>query len=385
MKKIWLAALAAVALVSVSCDKTDKPMTPEQQKDQLQKISDKLDKIVDERKLEDVKEVSDYYNSTLSNYSTTDIKFRAGNVTGLADALFASLPTSKRGVKTKSSDVEAVPSTNSIEWSFSSKNCEFRANVKTEKWEYVGKGNGDGIYLYFNDSEGRECYIRMQVKDEHVGLLKGERSAVVELYVDQEKLAECNAVCTSSGITDLKSVITAMYGPVKETTTLVSDHGEYSVDEVVYYDDRLVAQCTVTAGGVVHGTLSDVVSAFKHVTTKVNVLDELDILVNVEASIPDMFLTSWDKDYITKLQEYIDENVDVQVYFKHEDVAQAEIRLRVESTGAPLFGKVTVTPYIYFEADGSTCEFDAYFSSLSVLPDLLRQLEELLGNVRISY
>ncbi|MCF0172927.1 MAG: hypothetical protein HUJ91_04260, partial [Bacteroidales bacterium] len=171
---------------------------------------------------------------------------------------------------------------------------------------------------------------------------------------------------------------------VKSVTELTSLHGEYAVSERVTYDGRNLVSCTVTAGGVTYA--SDIVSSFKHVTATIDVMDNLQVLVNCEASIPDMFLTDWTKDYVTKLQEYIDKNVDVKVYLTHSsDAPQAEIRLRVEKTGAPLFGKIQVVPYIYFAADDTTCELDAYFQSASALPDVIRCLEDLLGNIRIEY
>ena len=151
------------------------------------------------------------------------------------------------------------------------------------------------------------------------------------------------------------------------------------------YNDRNIVSCTVKAGGVTFNTSDNIVSAFKHVNVEADVIDRLRVIVNVESSIPDLFLTSISKDYATKLQEYLDKHVEVLVYYVGcSDTPQAEIRLVVKKTGAPLFGKVIVEPYIHFLSDDSECAMSAYFSSESCLADILRHIEEMMANVEIE-
>lgn len=361
MRKFLMIAAAACCLVA--CNK-DKEMSADEQKQQLQNISDELNSIVDTKSFEDIKTISNYYNETLSGYNTVAISARCGNIMGLTEGFFSPLPATK-----------------SIEWSFTTGNAVFEANATLHLWEYKGEGDKDGIYLKFVDNLGRECTIRITAKNEYTGILKGEREATVELFLGDTKIAGSSATCVSNGITDLTAGIDVSYGPVKSITALTAKNGEYGVHESVTYDGRQIASCVVNAGGVSF-TEADVVSGFGHIDAEVDVLGKLKVTVNCKASIPDLFLSNPDKDYVTKLQEYIDENVDVNVLFNN-GAAQAEVRLKVQNTGAPLFGKVEVVPYIYFESDGSSSEFSTYFQATSCLPDIIRHIEDMLGNIDI--
>ncbi|MCF0244191.1 MAG: hypothetical protein HUK06_05405 [Bacteroidaceae bacterium] len=383
MKKILFYAVAVVMMLgAASCSNNDdnnNDGTPDQgevktateQKSRIESISAEIQSIVKPAECQQAQRLGAYYANTLSGYNTAAVKLRCGGAASLVEAMFSSLPSSNCPV-------------GEINWSILLQNAEFRANATTKKWEFTGEGNRDGIYFRFTDDQNHDCYIRIAMEKEHIGLLKGSRKATVELYSQNELVAYCNASCVSNGITDLTSDITVGYGPVKNIVQLSSKSGEYGVVEKLTYGDRSIVTCTVTASGVKFTTSDNLISSYRHVTVDLDVINRMQVVANVESSIPDLFAASVGKDYITKLQEYLDKNVDVKVYYTGTNGAQAEITLLVEKTGTPLFGKAKVVPYIHFLSDDTTMKLSAYIESSSYLPDFLRHLEEVLGNIQIQ-
>ena len=375
-KHLFSAAAIVMMLGAVSCNNNDNApdlgdvLTAKEQEQKLEDISSEIKSLVKPADCQQAKRLGEYYANTLSQYNTSAVKSRCGGAMSLLEALFSSLPSTNCPV-------------GEINWSITIQNAVFCADETTKKWEFTGEGNRDGIYFCFTDDQGHECYLRITVEKEHVGLFKGSRKANVELYCQGELVAYCNASCVSNGITDLTSEITSGYGPVKNYVQLSSKSGEYGVVEHLTYGERDIVTCTVTASGVSFTTTDNIISAYRHVTVNLDVINRMQVIANVESSIPDIFLASVDKDYITKLQEYLDKNVDVKVYYQGCNGAQAEITLVVEKTGAPLFGKVKVVPYIHCLNEDTTVELSAYIESSSCLPDFLRHLEEVLGNIDI--
>lgn len=369
----------ALMFMTASCEKAEQPMTPQEQKAELQRISDEMDKMVLEKDMKDVKDVSAYYANTLSDYNTSAITGKCGKVVDLMDNMFRALPAAKPGATVKTVE------TKGFDWSFTSGNGEFRADATNGKWEYVGEGNEDGISLLFTDDKGRDCKVLLRTKKEYVGLLKGTRGASMTLFLSDKKIAECSAVCESDGVADLKTLINASFGPALSETIVTTSKGEYSVSDILVYDEKLIADCSVYASGVKFGYVDNVVSSFSTVITEVNVMNQFLVHATVKTSLPDLFFGSWNKSYIEKLQDYIDKNVDVDLYFSGHSGPQAKVKFNVDKSGVPFFGKICVTPYVYFESDGSTWEFDEYFEATSLLPNFLKCLEDLLGNVKITY
>lgn len=382
MKKYFIAvcSMAFMFLLS-SCEKPEQPMTPQEQKTELQRISDEMDKMVLEKDMKDVKEVSAYYANTLSSYNTSAITGKCGKVIDLMDNMFRALPAARPGATVKT--VETVE-TKGFDWNFTSGNGEFRADATNGKWEYVGEGNEEGISLLFTDDKGRDCKVLLRTKKEYVGLLKGTRGASMTLYLSGNKIAECSAVCESDGVADLKTLINAAYGPVLAETIVTTSKGEYSVSDILVYDEKLIADCAVYASGVKFGFVDNQVSSFSTIVAELNVMNLFLAHATVKTSLPDLFFGSWNKSYAEKLQDYIDKNVDVDLYFAGHTGSQAKIKFNVDRSGVPFFGKICVTPYVYFESDGSTWEFSEYFESTSLLPNFLKCLEDLLGNVKIT-
>ena len=376
MKKTYLLIAAALAaFTSCSSDKDNNPVeeqtwTAQDQKNTLKSIASEVESIVKPADCKQAEHLGSYYASTLAEYNTSAVKLRCGGAVSLMEAMFSTLPSSECPAGT-------------INWSILVQHAVFRANDTTKKWEFVGAGDRDGIHFLFTDDQGHDCRLHIALEKEHVGLLKGSRKADVELYCQDERVAYCNATCVSNGITDLTSEITAGYGPVRNVVQLTSKSGEYGVVEHLTYDGRDIVTCTVTASGVKFTNTDETISAYRHVTVDLDVINRLQVKANVESSIPDLFLAGTDKDRITKLQEYLDKNVDVKVYYQGREGAQAEITLVVEKTGAPLFGRVKVVPYIHFLNDDTTAELSAYIEANSCLPAFLRRLEEVLGNIEI--
>ena len=377
MKKFSFFSAIVMLLCCVSCSKDDNgtskdgQLSAQEQKQVLREVGNELNSITTQADFQKAAAVGQYYESSLAEYNTAEIKSHCGGVLPLVNKIFATLPSAKKTIL--------------IDWSINIQSAVFCANDETHKWEVVGEGNGDGIYLQFKDNEGHDCYLRIVVAKEHTGFFKGSREAKAELYCQDKLVAYCNVVCVADGITDVSIQVEAGYGAVNNYTALTSKSGEYSLVESVKYNDRNIASCTVKAGGVAFNATDNVVSTFKHVNVEADVLNRLRVIANVETSIPDLFLTSISKDYTTKLQEYLDKHVEVMVYYSGcGDTPQAEIRLVVKKTGAPLFGKVTVVPYIHFLSDDTECEMSVYFSSESCLADFLRHLEEMMVNVEIE-
>ncbi|MCF0163957.1 MAG: hypothetical protein HUJ92_01645 [Bacteroidales bacterium] len=382
MKKIWRMAAAVAALVfAVSCSKDNQPLTPEQQKAEFESIAAELMSIGKKASSEDVAGISSYFTTTLSTYDDSVIKGKSGGVLTLVDAFFSTLPGS--GTSTKSSD-EVNVTTKGVDWNIFSTKASFYANPQTKSWEYRGTGNEDGINFYFNDDKNRECHIKFDVKNNLINLLSGNFNAGVEMFLNNDLLAQSTVSCLINGLTDLTAEISTSYGQVKNITTFASKSGEYGIKESLTYGGRNIANCLVSASGISFSEITDVISTFNSVTVNVDVLDRLNVVANVNGSIPDLFLTDWSKDYLTKLQEYLDKNVNVKVYYDGGNEAQAEITLKVQQTGAPLFGSVEVVPYIKFTKDEQSYELSDFIKVDSLLPNILESLKDIFGNINFK-
>ncbi|MCF0178038.1 MAG: hypothetical protein HUJ90_05380 [Bacteroidales bacterium] len=385
MKKIFLSATMAVALFgAISCS-DNGPKSAEDQKAEFKDIATELKNIGKEAYNEDIFDLGVYYKNTLSSYNTSAISDKCGDIFMFVETLFNALPNEEPTLKGISSDYDFTKAFGlNIDLSNLIKKAEFYANAKTKKWEFRGEGAGDGIYFYFNDDQNRECHLKISTSADSDKLQNGNFKATVALYLQNKMIAENIITCDANSLADFTANMVTSYGDVKNSTVLSSKNGEYGVKDFLYYGDKKIASCIVAANGVEFGKISNMISLFKYVTVNVDLMDRMQVVANVSSSIPDLFLTNWNKDYITKLQEYLDENVDIKVYYTGSKAQQATITLKVQQTGAPLFGTVEVVPYISFTQDDQSYELSSLISVESMLPDILKYLESILGNIKLE-
>lgn len=359
MKKSLLIIAVAAASLFVSCQK-EEPLAPVDQKDRLEEISKKMNSILDDSEYKQAVDIADYYRENLSSLSKSQVVLKVGNVMSIADGIFSAIPDTKSGI--------------SMDWSYNGRSACFKADMKGHRWEYIGEGDGDGVHFLFLDGDGNDCSLDLSIAD---------KRASVDLVVNDREIASCVVGYEKLSFRQRNAYVYVTAGPVVSSTELRMDNGIYSMEETVTHNGANIVNCLVSANGLL--TESDgLISGFGKFNVDVNVLDELFVDVDCGASFSDIIHgIDFSKDYAERLQNSLDRYVDARVYFTNGGTVQSEIKFDVDKKG--LFGAVTVRPYIYFESDGTTCEFDEYFDCHSVLPELFTCLENLFGGWRISF